>query len=59
MNDQRPAWEPDLLDQEQLDLFASAHADVDESAGMAGEVRVYQLTELPGESFEDIFGDAA
>lgn len=44
---------------DQLDVFACDQDDVDESAGMADEARVYQLTELPGETFEDIFGGAA
>jgi hypothetical protein len=29
------------------------------STASPSEPRVYQLTELPGETFEDIFGDAA
>ena len=43
---------------EQLDFWCGQD-EIDESAGWAEETRVYQLTELPGDTFEDIFGDAA
>lgn len=48
---------------EQLDLFATdspgeGHKSPQPSASRA-ESRTYQLTELPGETWEDLFGDAA
>jgi hypothetical protein len=61
VTDDRLAWEDHTLDTEQLDLFA----DEPETPGGPGAYdepaaeRDYQLTELPGETFEDIFGDAA
>ena len=49
------------MSDDQLDMFV---CHVDESAGLADEVPDEppprtQLTELPGETFEDLFGDAA
>lgn len=57
MNDQRAAWEPHTQDGEQLDLFSVES----ETRGAYDEEpkRVYQITELPGETWQDAFGDAA
>lgn len=62
MTDDRLAWEDHTLDVEQLDLFATEpepRGAYDEPFDIVSTRRVYQLTELPGETFEDLFGDAA
>jgi hypothetical protein len=64
VTDNRDAWEPHTLDAEQLDIFANPEPDTPgRHPGAYDETgdheRVYQLTQLPGETFEDIFGDAA
>lgn len=45
----------------QLDLFVVSDPEIVPPGAYddPDERRVYQLAELPGESFEDIFGDAA
>jgi len=61
VTDERLAWEDHTLDIEQLDLF-TAEPDTPQARGAYDEPdgeRGYQLTELPGETFEEIFGDAA
>lgn len=57
MNDDRLAWEDHELDVEQLDLFAPEEEPQKPRGAYdePGSARVYQLTELPGESFEDLF----
>jgi hypothetical protein len=62
MTDERLAWEDHTLDVEQLDLFVFTDPEDPEAEARIGAeiiVRQSQLTELPGETFEDIFGDAA
>jgi hypothetical protein len=63
MSGKRDAWEPHTLDAEQLDIFANDVDDAPTNPGAYDEPgeteRVYQLTELPGETWADIFGDAA
>jgi hypothetical protein len=59
VTDERLAWEYHTLDVEQLDLFpaepTTPRGAYDEPHGE----RVHQLTELPGETFEEIFRGAA
>lgn len=58
----RDAFEPHTLDVEQLNLFEEDSPRRGDASGDdhgTQTPRVHQLTELPGESFEDIFGGAA
>lgn len=46
---------PAQLDVFEEPVFVCAIDEIDESAGLADEERSSQISELPGESFEDIF----
>lgn len=60
MTDERYAWEEHSLDCEQLDLFApEPDCPAPGAYNEPQAERVYQMTALPGETWQDAFGDAA